>query len=93
MQARHHRLRKGVNRHFIDALCQPLAPFAAVVGQQLFHGLTFHGMTAVVAVADAIWAFDRSESHAAEDRTLSLAKASVVEKHLQKRCRPFQATS
>ncbi|QNI55506.1 hypothetical protein SynBIOSE41_03021 [Synechococcus sp. BIOS-E4-1] len=46
-------------------------------------------MTAVVAVADAIRAFDCGESHALADRTLSLATGLKLKPLLQERCRPL----
>ena len=73
MQAWHHGLGERVHRHFINPFRQALAPFTAVFSQKVFHGDAVHGMTAVVAVADAIRAFDCGESHAVADRNLSLA--------------------
>ena len=93
MQAGHHGLGEGVHRHLIDAFRQAFAPFTTVLSQEMFHGAALHGMTAVVAVADAIRAFDCGESHAVADRTLSLATGFRGKLLLQKRCRPQPMTS
>ena len=63
MQARHHALGKAVDGDLIDPLRQPLAPVASVLLKGGLHGPTFHGMTAVVAVADAVGTLDCAETH------------------------------
>ena len=63
MQAGHHALGERVDRHLINPLSQAFAPVPAVVLQGGFHRFTFHRMTTVVAVANAIWTFDCGETH------------------------------
>ena len=63
VQARHHALGETVHGDLIDPLRQPLAPVASVFLKGGLHGPTFHGMTAVVAVADAVGTLDCAETH------------------------------
>ena len=63
VEAGHHALGEAVHGDLVNPLSQPLAPLPAMALQGGLHGLTFHGMAAVVAVADAIGTFDCAETH------------------------------
>ena len=93
VQAGHHRLREGVHGHFVDPFGQSLAPFPAMFGEKFFHGVAIDGMPAVMAVANAIGAFDCGETHAVSDGTPSIATGSSLSQLLQKRCVSGATTS
>ena len=63
MQARHHALGEGVNGDFVDPFGQALTPVLSVALQGRLHGLPLDRMATVMAVADAVRTFDRSEAH------------------------------
>ena len=93
MEAGHHGLGERIHRHFVDALGQAFAPLAAVLSEQLFHGIALDGVAAVMAVTNAVRAFDRGESHVVANRTLSLAIVNLIDPLLQKRSRRNPATT
>jgi hypothetical protein len=73
MQAGHHALGERVDLHLINPLSQAFAPVSAVVLQGGFHRFTFHSMTTVVAVANAIGTLDCGETHTKHEMFLSIS--------------------
>ena len=63
MQARHHALGEGVDGDLINPFGQTLTPVLTVALQGRLHGFPLDRMATVMAVADAVRTFDRSEAH------------------------------
>ncbi|GDX72129.1 hypothetical protein LBMAG39_05620 [Cyanobium sp.] len=59
----HHRLAEAVHRDLVDPLRQPLTPAVTMGPQAGPQLLALHGMAAMVAMADAIGAFNCAQGH------------------------------
>ena len=76
MQAGHHALGERVDRHLRNPLRQAFEPVSSVVLQGGLHGFTFHSMTTVVAMANAIGTLDCGETHTKHEMFLSISHTS-----------------